>query len=314
MRIVQALALLLLCALPSCDGPGALGSGGARAPAPPRFDAGMPGETAALSDPLWDDGKAEVAGYVTREARYGTLRDGEAVLITVKETFDAEQLVKADAPEPPQYPLTVMKLNRLVTVPTGVYTYRQMTSTFLEREDAQPVKLSVSSQEWCGTTAKRLEVHGDSAFLRAFSYFGAEGQRAWPVPMDERTVLADALPLWLRTLDLDRRGERRVRIVDEQMSNRARPPHARDAVINVGTPGSIAVPAGTYDAVPVVVTRGDREETFWLQKDRPHTFVRWDRADGGVYWLRYVERAFYWKMNGVEDVGAIDPARRSRGG
>lgn len=279
------------------------------APGPPRFEAGMAAETDALADPLWDDEKAEVAGYVTREARYGTLRDGEATLLTVKETFDAERLVKADAPEPPRHTVTVMKLNTVVTVPTGVYTYRQMASTFLTRAEARPVKLAVSSQEWCGTTSKLLEVRGDEASLRAFSYFGAEAERAWRVPLDRDTILADSLPLWLRTLDLERPGERRVRIVDEQLSNRARPPRARSATITVGTPESITVPADTFDTIPVAVTRGDRKDTFWLRRERPHTLIRWDRADGGSYRLRYVTRAPYWDMNGVEDVGRLDPRR-----
>lgn len=266
---------------------------------------GHPGERPALRDALWDDGRAEVASYVAHERRYGILRDGEAILISVKEELDADALVKADGRYHPRT-RTAMKLNTVLTVPTGVYTYRQMASSWLAREDARPLKVAVGSQEWCGLTYKVLTVRGPEALLRTFSYFGAEGERAFVVPVDERTVLADTLPLWLRTLDLAEPGVRRVRIVESQLSNRAPEPAIEDAEIEVGGAETLEVPAGRFETVPVEVRRGDVVEVFHLAREAPHTLVRWDRADGGRWDLEWVRRAAYWDMNGPEDVGAFD--------
>lgn len=267
----------------------------------------MAGERAPFEAALWNDGNAEVASYTVVERRYGTLRQGRATLILVKETFDADRLVKADGPRPPERTVEVMKLNHVLTTPTGVYTYRQMASVFLEREDARPLKLVTSSQEWCGITSKRMEVRGASPTLHTASYFGAEGDRAFSVPLDERTVLHDALPMWLRTLALDREGTREVRLVPPQLSNHARPPEVAPATIAVGAPAPVEVPAGTFEAVPVTVEHAGGTDVFHLRAEAPHTLVRWDRADGGRYALEWVRRAPYWEMNAADQVGALGP-------
>lgn len=272
----------------------------------PAFEAGATAETPALGHEIWDDGQAEIASYRVVQRKYGELREGEAVLIVVKEDFDADALVKADGPRHP-HTVTAMKLNHVLTVPTGVYTYRQMASTWLTRPEGLPLKLAISSQEWCGQTHKVLTVRGDEALLRTFSYFGAEGERAFGVPLDDVTVLGDALPLWLRTLDLEDPSTRTLRVVDEQLSNHAAAPRTRRAQVSVDEPETVDVPAGTFEVVPVTVRRGESVERFAFRREHPHTLVRWDRTDGGHYELAWVRRAPYWDMNGVEDVGALSP-------
>lgn len=283
-------------------------AGACRTPAPPPVDgAGMEGERPIFAEPLWDDGLAEVASYDVRELRYGALRDGTATLIVVKETFDADALVKADGPEPPARAIDVVKLNHVLTVPTGVYTYRQMASVFVRRDRAQPLELVVGSQEWCGITHKRLEVRGGRATLHASSYFGGEAERSFDVPMGERTVLYDALPLWLRALDLERGGAREVELVSQQLSNRAPRPSIAPATITVGAPREIEVPAGSFEVVPVMVEHAAGRDVLSFARGAPHALVRWERADGGSYALRAVRRAAYWEMHDVDDVGALGP-------
>lgn len=273
---------------------------------PTRGVAGAAGERPVFRDALWDDGEAEIASYRVVERRYGTLREGHATLIVVKESFDAAALVKADGPVAPEHPLEVMKLNHVLTTPTGVYTYRQMASVFVRRDDARPVKLVTSSQEWCGITSKRMEVRGPRATLHGSSYFGAEGDRAYPVVLDEDTVLFDALPMWLRTLELSRPGTREVRLVPAQLSHRVTPVEVAPATIEVGAPGSVEVPAGTFEAVPVTVEHAAGTEVFHLQAEAPHTLVRWARSDGGEYALEWVRRAPYWELHDPEHLGLFE--------
>lgn len=272
-------------------------------PAPP---AGAPAEQALFRSSFWDDGRAEVASYRARVERYGRLWDGHAVLITVTERFDADALVKDDGPVRAARPLEVLKLNHVLTLPTGAYTYHQMASVFMARQDLRPVRLTIGSQEWCGVTYKRLEVRDGRATLHGSSYFGGEGERSFDVPMDERTIWADALPSWLRALDLERRGERTVRSLASELGNRVRAPSLDNTSIDVGGASAITVPAGTYAAVPVSVVAGERRDVYWLERAAPHALVRWDRADGGVYELTRVERARYWEMHDPSDIGALE--------
>lgn len=293
MRRLSTAALAL--ALLSCEAPADLGPAGAAA------------ESDTFRQPLWDDGNAEVASYAIQEPRYGTMRAGWATLIVVKETFDADALVKADGPVPPANTLEVLKLNHVRTTPTGVYTYRQMASVFVRRDSLRPVKLVTSSQEWCGITHTRMEVRSARPTLRSSSYFGSEGDRAHPVDLGEDVVLEDALPVWLRGLDLTRTGARSVRLVPAQLSSHTAPPTTVDATVEVGAPTAVEVPAGSFEAIPVTVTRGEDRDVFHFDAAAPHTLVRWDRADGGFYRLARVERAPYWRMNGEEHVGALGP-------
>lgn len=272
----------------------------------PRFEAGLEAETAFLHQALWDDGNAEVAKYDVREPRYGIMRDGEATVIVVKEDFDADALVKADG-SPPDHRVTVMKLNTVLTVPAGVYTYRQMSSAFITRTEGKPVKLTVGSQEWCGMTSKKMEVESDQLVLEAWSYFGAEGNPTFRTPAGARTVLADALPLWLRTLDRNDTSAREVTVYPAQMSNRAVEPDPYQATVRIGEPQALEVPAGSIDSYPVRVTAGDKKATYWFMTEFPHTMVRWERADGGQYDLRWVRRAPYWDMNSPEHREALVP-------
>lgn len=276
----------------------------------PRDGAGAPAEAAIFADPLWDDGQGEIAQYRVLERRYGALREAEATLIVVKETLDADALVKADGPTPPARAIEVMKLNHVLTVPTGVYTYRQMASVFLTRERALALKLVVGSQEWCGITHKRLVMRDGGAVLHASSYFGAEGERAYAFSMDGPTVLYDALPMWARTLDLARPGPRSIRLVAQQLSNTAPRPAIEAATLTVGAPEAIEVPAGALEVVPVRVEQSAGTDVLWLRREAPHPLVRWDRADGGRYELEWIRRARYWELHDPEHAGALDPEAR----
>jgi hypothetical protein len=274
-------------------------------PAPIPIGGGLRGERDTFAEELWDDGNAEVASYRAIERRYGTLREGHATLILVKETFDAGTLVKDDEDNATER-LDVIKLNHIVAIPTGVYTYRQMASVFLAREDARAVKLVTSSQEWCGITYKRMVVRGGRGSLHTSSYFGAEAERSFDIAMGDRTVLFDALPAFVRTLNPRRRHTRRIQLVPQQLSNRAAIPHVEAATVTVGAPQPIAVPAGRFSAYPVTVEHAGGREVFHLAVEAPHPLIRWDRSDGGAYELEWMRRAPYWELHDIEDVHALD--------
>jgi hypothetical protein len=282
----------MLLGLASCGAPT-----GELRPASP--GAGRAAETDLLRSRLWDDGFAEVARYAGTERRYGELRAAELVLITVKEPFDPDLLVKADGARHART-LDAIKLNTILTVPTGVYTYHQMSSAFFDRAAGRLMKLATTSQEWCGITSKILTVRGGRAVLRAFSYFGDEADSIHPFEMDDDTVVADALPLYLRTLDLERPGSRELRLLPRQLSNRTTIPVPERATATVGTAETLDVPAGAFEAIPVEV-RGSETDVYWFASSSPHALVRWDRADGGRYELASVLRTDYWDQHAVGD-------------
>jgi hypothetical protein len=127
----------------------------------------------------WYQGLAEITSYDLEQARYGEIHPGEAVLIYVTEPFLEDEQVKADDADAAGA-VTVLKLNATREFLTGVYPYSMMTSVFtpVQREQHGPtLKVTATSQEWCGHTFTQLNRVADGYRLRLFSYFESEGDQ-----------------------------------------------------------------------------------------------------------------------------------------
>ena len=123
---------------------------GSTSSTPPKEDTPKP--KTPLSDEFkayWYAGEAEITSYKLEQARYGELRDGNAVLIYVTEPFLPKEQVKANNNNPEN--ISVLKLNATKKFLTGIYPYSIMSSTFYPVHDNQhALKTSLSVQEWCG--------------------------------------------------------------------------------------------------------------------------------------------------------------------
>lgn len=103
----------------------------------------------------WHSGKAEVTSYTLAQSRYGETHQGTAVNIFVTEEFLPKKQVKADHQNKTN--ISVLKLNSTKKFVTGIYPYSLMTSTFSPIHTLQKaIKISFSSQEWCGNTFVQL--------------------------------------------------------------------------------------------------------------------------------------------------------------
>ncbi|MBI3134263.1 MAG: septum formation inhibitor Maf [Bacteroidetes bacterium] len=97
----------------------------------------------------WYNGQAEITSFSLQQARYGELREGNAVMIFVTEDFSPTEYTKADKSKKETVP--VLKLNFTKNFVTGIYPYSIMTSSFVPFENFDhALKISTSVQEWCG--------------------------------------------------------------------------------------------------------------------------------------------------------------------
>lgn len=132
----------------------------------------------------WFDGKAEVASYDLTQMRYGEARQGTAVLIFVKEPFLKDEQVKANSSSDLSF--DVMKLNATKKFNTGIYPYSIMQSTFSPLSvDKHAVKVSASTQEWCGQTYMQLN-NRDKFEITSHSYF--EGEADQSISLDQTNL------------------------------------------------------------------------------------------------------------------------------
>ena len=142
----------------------------------------------------WYNGDAEITSYDLKQARYGEIHNGSAVLIFVTEDFSKSKQVKLDNPSRnPTDVSSILKLNSTRVFNTGVYTYSTMQSVFTPvniEQESNSLKVSMSAQDWCGQAYHQLNLKEDGFELKQFSYFESEGDKVISLP---KILLEDEL-------------------------------------------------------------------------------------------------------------------------
>ena len=138
----------------------------------------------------WYQGKAEITRYVLKQARYGEIHEGDAVLIFVTEDLLEDLQVKRDHGNKKADP--VLKLNFTKVFDTGLYPYSLMTSTFSKVgfDEVSTPKVSFSGQEWCGHVYSQLNRRGNGYEGTIHSYFQDEADQT--IEIDD-VLLEDAI-------------------------------------------------------------------------------------------------------------------------
>ncbi len=126
----------------------------------------------------WYSLGAEISRFSLEQVRYGEIHKGDAVLVFVTEEFNPAIQIKADKSRPDNVP--VLKLNFVRKFFTGIYPYSILTSVFSPvdfRNYPLPMKISSSTQEWCGHAYTQLNLNDDRYRVRMHSYFEKEGDQ-----------------------------------------------------------------------------------------------------------------------------------------
>jgi len=142
----------------------------------------------------WYSGNAEITTYKLEQARYGEVHKGHAVLIFVTEDFSKTKQVKLDNPAAnKENAVKVLKLNLVKKFNTGIYRYSIMESVFTpvySKYYPDTLKLTSSSQEWCGNVFTQLNLNKSNYDIEIFSYFESEGDKKYQI---EKTFLEDEI-------------------------------------------------------------------------------------------------------------------------
>lgn len=135
-------------------------------------------EAPGLSE-QWYQGEAEITSYALEQNRYQDVHPGQAVLIFVTEDFLTDKQVKNDNYRNPNS-TPILKMNRVLDFPTGLYDYHVMTSVFTPvKTQAFPhtLKVTNATTEWCGQVFSQLNYEKGSYTSKLFSYFEDEGDQ-----------------------------------------------------------------------------------------------------------------------------------------
>jgi hypothetical protein len=264
-------------------------------------------------DAYWGDGKAEFNVYDAREVRYNQPRPSFIVHILVRESFAPKELVKADDwKQEGTYP--VIKLNQILYVPTGLYSYQQMHSAFWKPENGRLIKASLSSNDGCGNTYKEFQaLTGWRSWLGGgwryhwHTYWQGMGEGTETVRADAESIFYDELPMRVRTIDFTPgQGAFAIpvapTIINSKKGDTTFKPHTVE-----WRQRSMDAADGSGDKLlgPITVTvkarDGGKEDVFILDSHPPHLLREWRKSDGGTLKLKQSLKIDYWNHNKLGD-------------
>lgn len=298
--LVSAALLFALVGCESRIAPAMPGSGAAAEALPAQPDASA---SSAFWD-VWGDGQAEITRYEASMERYGAPRSAEVVLIYVTEPVSRRTWIKDDDAEGDDR-INVLKLNASEKFLTGLYPYSVMTSVFSPVDDYgsarfQPVKLTLTAQEWCGHVFHGVWPHAAGFRAALFSYFAGEGETSRNVDAPEGSLYEDALLIQLRELDgpfnggADWRGSLVPSLWRQRKSHR--PLEPVQATISRADTLRGDLPVTRFTLVAGGYTR-----TYDVEQAAPRRVLGWATSDGDTTAIAATERLPYWQLNSPAD-------------
>jgi hypothetical protein len=251
----------------------------------------------------WGDGKAEFDIYDAQIAHYGTPRPCEVLHILVREPFDPKQLVKPDDWQKPGM-ITVLKLNQILHVPTGIYVYQQMHSNFWLVNDARLAKFSLTSSDSCGNTFKEAKRSGDQFAYTFHTYWDGMADGNETVALPANAFFYDEMPLRIRTIDFSKpSGEFEIQLAASAINSKKDNFVFKPAKISFST---------TEKEIHVDLVHAGGTDHFVLDHDFPYLLREWNAADGSHLKLKRSLKIDYWNYNkpGDRERALADPMLR----
>ncbi len=246
---------------------------------------------------FWGDGNAEMAVFAAEERVYGTLRQTEVTHILVRESFAADELVKADNwQDPGTYP--VIKLNQVITIPTGSYRYDQGHSAFWRQDSGRLVKFTSTTNDSCGLSYKHATLDGDEWEYRAFTYWEGMSEVEEDAKAPAGALFYDELPFRLRTINWGRTTLFEAPLMDSVIDSKADPLAWAPAAFAIAR-----VPQGWR----VTIKHARGTDRMFFDTKAPHTLNEWQRWDGSSLKRKHLIRLPYWELNQPGDERFMKP-------
>jgi hypothetical protein len=257
----------------------------------------------------WYQGKAEITSYALEQVRYGEVRAGHAALIFVTEDFSRSKQVKLDDPAAAgRDAVKVMKLNFTKNFTTGIYPYSMMRSTFTPvylRDDPYTIKVTTSSQEWCGHSFTQINLSGDKYQVRRYSYFETEGDSEEYL---DNAILEDELWNLIR-LAPDQLPSGSFKMITGTLYDRL----SHSGIEIVDASGALEEGSDGISIYTVNIEQPRRSLKIGFRSDFPYAIEWWEetnpegRPDSGTVMTTKAVRSGrimvdYWTKNGTEHV------------
>ncbi len=255
----------------------------------------------------WYQGKSEINHYQLSQARYGELRDSnQAILVFVTENFLGDKQVKSDNQKEG---LPILKLNYIKRFVTGIYDYSMMNSVFTPIDRVKfpnTLKLTSSSQDWCGQTFMQLNLRDNRYRVSSFSYFEQGGDESYSL---NDAYLEDEIYALIR-FSPENLPQGKIKMIPGTMQARLR--HMRLAIEDVEASVGVVKGDEKINSYTLSYPKSDRVLRIFFEKEFPHRITGWEETykekfDDEIKLLTtkatLLKSVFtdYWKKNANKD-------------
>ncbi len=258
----------------------------------------------------WKSGLAELSSYTILEERYGEMRQAQGVMVFVYEETNLDTRIKVETDKTiPAKRIPVLKLNNILKFTTGIYDYSIMTSIFsglsspgVPRSFA-PLKISFSSQEWCGNVYHQVLPMKNGLVSDMHSYFEAEGDSKSTLPYPTGPVYyEDEMPILLRELDgefLKSGSPLKIQLVPSLWKRRKRhvPLAFLPATLTKVETESFSLNQTQVSAIKWTLESQGITTTFHVEEALPHKLLAWENTLGEQGKLLKSVRKPYWERH-----------------
>jgi hypothetical protein len=255
----------------------------------------------ASFDAYWYQNKAELTRYALRQARYGEVHDGEAVLIFVTEDFLPKPQVKQEHGESPDA-LSVLKLNAYRRFYTGIYPYTIMTSSFTPANGTATLKVSNTIQEWCGQVYSQINRRSDGLHALSHSYFQDDADQKMVLP---DATLEDGIWARLRIAPADiKEGKREIVPGLDYIRMRHKALRAYPAVVTRKAEVETDLVDHTVAALEIDYPPVGRKLVIYYEPEFPYVIQAWEEIEGPFRTTAVRTHAIiddYWNHHFVKD-------------
>lgn len=254
-------------------------------------------DRAFSTEPIWDDGRAEVAFYEV-VWRGEKPEQFTAATYLVKQPFDPRIESKA---QEPNAGASAFKLGLFYEVTRGSEQLKRSWVANMAQENLAPLKLSFNSFDWCSNRYEELAFHGRSmhVLVRSDDYGNLDETHS----VGDNTLPPLGLLLAIRALDLS--SPRKLRIVSAE----GRSIDTNVTLIAEQNAGDGADRIRVVYEEPILLPWADapaREEIYSRGRDRDRPLLS-ARAADGRHELRLIERvrSAYWQENVFDKLSRV---------
>ncbi len=229
----------------------------------------------------WYNHGAEISRFSLQQMRYGEIHEGDAILVFVTEKMNPDIQIKAD--HPGAQDIAILKLNAVRKFFTGIYPYSIMTSIFAPVDVQQyplPLKISSSTQEWCGHVYTQMNLNENEYRVRMHSYFEGEGDRDFKV---QKVIPEDALWTLIRLAPASLpRGEFFMTPAAVYARLAHRPLMVQKAVSDFSLTGEKSLEGNPLVIYEINLPDEQRTLRIYFEKNFPHRIQKWHETYRGL--------------------------------